>query len=482
MGYGLKKHSLNFSDSPKGDITLNDSYQDYYNFWSIQSGQTIIIYLPGNIEVLGTINCVHEYTDGTLRFGGSFDSGTFVYAVTEKNTLSGVVFYDGLAYELPETPAKELLMYTKKDINKVICVEHPNELMAAGTVTAGSITTGTATTVSNIIVPVLSSKPNSVNQVYLEFRGVTVQDPMWNGGKTIVATSPNYTAAQITDVYDVVAARYAAFDVNVTTNLDLYNKAKFNNRSRVIFTTNDSWLPNCGGVAFISSFKLAGSGWYTSNVPCWAFTRTFGSNTKNVGEVAAHEVGHTLGLFHDGTSTSTYYYGQGNWGPIMGCAYGKTVVQFSKGEYTGANVKQDDIATVRNTLSMGSLVITPAETIKLTSGTFNKIENIITGSLDTKTYNIPIITSGTLTVTASPVLYSAVDLILQLSKNGSLIATVDPLNSQAATLKTSVTSGTYTLKVIPSGNNDTKTVVYSAYGSIGVFVINGSLINAGTLK
>jgi len=483
---GIAVEHQHTHNSPKqlavADVHV-DTHFNLQELTTFRSGNIINIQLPGDILVQGTVNCVQEYVDGITRFGGSFERGRFCYAINNHQTVSGIVFYDDDVFVLNETPLADVLIYTRKNIDTVMCTQHPDNIMlAAGTVSTVTTSTDSNTTISNIVVTVFSSKPTSINQSYLEFRGLTVQDPVWNGGKPIVATAPNYTVAQITDVYNVVAARYAAFDVNVTTNFDLYNKAKPNTRTRVIFTTNDSWFLNCGGVAYISSFKLAGLGWYTPNVPCWVFTRTFGTSTKNVGEVAAHEAGHTLGLFHDGTSTSTYYYGQGNWGPIMGCAYGKTVVQFSKGEYTGANVKQDDITTVRSTLAMGSLVVAPVTQLNLNAGTFNNIGNIIAESLDIKTYTLPIVSPGTLTITAAPALYSAVDLTLQLLKNGSLVATADPVNVQAATLKASVTGGTYTIRVVPSGNSDTKTVVYSSYGSIGVFTLTGSLTNSGTLK
>jgi hypothetical protein len=31
---------------------------------------------------------------------------------------------------------------------------------------------------------------------------------------------------------------------------------------------------------------------------------------------AAAEVGHTMGLSHDGQGTDPYYYGQGDWAPV----------------------------------------------------------------------------------------------------------------------------------------------------------------------
>jgi hypothetical protein len=67
-------------------------------------------------------------------------------------------------------------------------------------------------------------------------------------------------------------------------------------------------------------------------------------------EAGSHEVGHTVGLLHDGTATEGYFGGHGtgagSWAPIMGVGYYKEVVQWSKGEYTGANNTQDDLTVI----------------------------------------------------------------------------------------------------------------------------------------
>lgn len=49
--------------------------------------------------------------------------------------------------------------------------------------------------------------------------------------------------------------------------------------------------------------------------PAFIFPLNLGSHPKYVAEAASHEVGHRLGLHHDGPG---YYPGHGNWAPIMG--------------------------------------------------------------------------------------------------------------------------------------------------------------------
>ena len=59
---------------------------------------------------------------------------------------------------------------------------------------------------------------------------------------------------------------------------------------------------------------------------------------------APSQVGHNLGLSHDGNSSVGYYEGHANWAPIMGVGYYRPVSQWSKGEYNNANNLEDDLA------------------------------------------------------------------------------------------------------------------------------------------
>ena len=67
-----------------------------------------------------------------------------------------------------------------------------------------------------------------------------------------------------------------------------------------------------------------------------------------VAEIVSHEVGHTLGLSHDGLGASAYYQdstGTKIWSPIMGAGY-TPLTQFSNGDYIGATQTQDDFAVI----------------------------------------------------------------------------------------------------------------------------------------
>ena len=105
-----------------------------------------------------------------------------------------------------------------------------------------------------------------------------------------------------------------------------------------MITQDDSWYDSkVGGVAYLNSFE------YTQDIPCWVFSSNLGT-AKNVAEAVSHEVGHTLGLSHDGDDVEEYYRGAGDWAPIMGVGYSRKITQFSRGVYQKASNTENDWA------------------------------------------------------------------------------------------------------------------------------------------
>ena len=85
--------------------------------------------------------------------------------------------------------------------------------------------------------------------------------------------------------------------------------------------------------------------------PTCSPTSRYKQTAKTMGEAASHEAGHTFGLSHDGGSVSPNYYdGHGAWAPIMGRPIdpARPVTQWSRGEYSGANNYEDDLAIIAN--------------------------------------------------------------------------------------------------------------------------------------
>jgi hypothetical protein len=71
-------------------------------------------------------------------------------------------------------------------------------------------------------------------------------------------------------------------------------------------------------------------------------------------ESISHEAGHTLGLYHDGSSAysgnSVYFNGREYWAPIMGSGYTYSMVQWTMGEYPGAQTVTNNSGEALNKL------------------------------------------------------------------------------------------------------------------------------------
>ena len=293
------------------------------------------------------------------------------------------------------------------------------------------------------------------------------------------------TELQITDTWKRVADDFRPFDVNVTTREDLFLAANPARRMRAVISPTSSWFPSsAGGVAYVGSWTWGGSG-----TPCFIFTASLAGSPKYIAEAVSHEVGHTLSLYHDGTSASAYYTGQGNWAPIMGAGYYKTITQWSKGEYASANNTEDDLAKIIATGGFnyredldGGYSIGSAPSLAM-SGSSIQQNGIIEHSSDRDFFRF-VAGVDPISITASSTsVGSDANLNIELSivnESGNLIANSSPTNSTGASFSNlSLSPGNYYLVIEGAGEGDPLTTGFTDYASLGGYGITGTILSSG---
>ncbi|WP_405070102.1 zinc-dependent metalloprotease [Kribbella sp. NBC_01510] len=347
----------------------------------------------------------------------------------------------------------------------------------------------------------LHSKPGSNRVIYLDFDGHTITGTAWNtGGKpaTVNVTAydtdgnPNNwsTAEQdvVRDVWARVSEDYAPFDVDVTTQEPAAAAITRSGASDQQYGTRvlidpTTWYQSgcgCGGVAYVGVYDNTSQHSYYQ--PALVFTKGVGTAAKNIAEAASHEAGHNVGLSHDGTASVGYYAGHGAWAPIMGVGYSKAISQWSKGEYSGANNKEDDFAVIgQNGLALRAddhgNGTTDATALTLGTG----VKGIYANDSDVDTFRIDL-AAGTFTFAANAAASGAdLDIKLQLLNSaGTVVATADPSAGQSnsatptglsASISRQVTAGRYYLRVENTGYGNPLNTGYSTYGSRGAYTV-----------
>jgi len=165
--------------------------------------------------------------------------------------------------------------------------------------------------------------PTITGTIFLDFTGYTVTGTTWNYNGDLVCTPANLSSGQVDEIIASVQENYALYNVIVTVDEAVYNAAPIGNKTRVILTETWEWYGQTGGVALIGSF------FWTTETPCFVFTSLLGYSTKKIKGTTSHEVGHTIGLYHqsvyDTSCIKISEYNAGNsecaCAPIMGKSY-----------------------------------------------------------------------------------------------------------------------------------------------------------------
>lgn len=428
--------------------------------------------------------------------------------------LSGQAAVEGLGNKLPEVAG--WYGTTIDQLRKQILADHDVRIDAKGRMFVveemqaplqGTTTMNQQKVLDGQLMPLdqtflMHSRPTASRTIYLDFTGATLTGTAWNSGSGSITAKPYDIDGQpdsfsdtelqrIQYIWQRVSEDYAPFDVDVTTEeptADRLSRSDTNDQvfgTTVVITNNNGvYSCTCGGIAYVGIFNSTTDRYKPALV---FYNMLANGDEMAVAEAISHEAGHNMGLSHDGTSKTAYYAGQGDdpvtgWAPIMGVGYYKPLVQFSKGEYSGANNKEDDFAVMQSyglplrADDFGNSIYTASAF----PGAGSSVDGVIEQASDVDVFSIAA-GAGTLTASVAPASRSPdADLVLTLMDgSGSILATGNPVNQLGASVTFTVpATGTYYLAVRGTGQGDPAGTGYSSYGSVGNFRLTASYTGA----
>lgn len=420
------------------------------------------------INVKDVISNEEYFVTGVLK---NVENGTF--SISKANGLiEGHILLSDKGYQYTLNSNQEVLL-KQKDLGELICV---------GVEKVGA-NNATPETSELVMAPILNSLPGATAVVYLDFDGEVVSGTSWAGGATINAKPEGYSENEMRKIWEYVAEDFSPFQVNVTTDRAVYNKAPKNKRMMTIFTTTTTAAPGSGGVAFLNSFSS------NRDDPCWVFNGRPGS-IKAAGETASHEVGHTVGLRHDGQGSNTYYQGNGVFCPIMGGNFRNPVGHWSKGEYTNANLFEDDLAIITRSRNFGyknddhgNSRNNATKLVIKNNGSVDARDNkgVIEKSNDKDLFSFNT-EGGEIDLKFKPA-SAQPNLNIQariLDSSGKELAKNNPKGGDlSAAIKMDLKAGTYYVEIDGKGEGN-QSNGYAEYGSLGVFSISGKIVSSSS--
>lgn len=427
--------------------------------------------LPGRAGVQLNINHRSQPNTGDVMIVGSVqdlqNSSFFLHV--QNNTLRGnIILKDQrVAYEYISDAAGNAYLQAK-DIDKVLCLDYTRPTKPEARAAAAE--PGPVVMALNN----LQSLPGANAVVFLDFDGYNMPAGTgWNNGNPINAAPSGMSDAAVQEAWEVISEDFRPYNINITTNEAVYNSYAVNRRQRCVFTPTNTAAPGAGGVAFVGGFGY-------QDWPCWVFVLS----GKGAGEAGAHEIGHTVGLGHDGRTNPNegYFAGHGDWAPIMGVGYYEPITQWSKGEYNAANNKEDDLTVMTRFIQFRNddhgnasnaasvLAADAAGNLSARTGVIERTADVDFFSFNTGT--------GSISMDINTVSrHGDLDVLVRLyeGKSGAQIGTFNGSGLQTH-LDAYLDAGVYYIAVDGTGAGDPATNGYSDYASLGSYTVTGRIV------
>lgn len=441
-----------------------------------EATKTITMETPENGPVSLDVKFEQTVKDGLMLVGdvNGKEENSFFLNATGDELRGNIVLKDLKKAFSFETNENGQVILSEKPIDKVLCVEFPGQKQSP--VIQNQAQADPDFEVAENVYD-LQSLPGAYGCVLLDFDGYFLPAGTgWINGNSLNAAPSGMSDAAIQEAWDLISEDFRPFNVNITTSQAVYDSYPVNRRQRCVFTPTNNAAPGAGGVAFVGGYGY-------QDWPCWVFILS----GKSGGEAASHEIGHTLGLGHDGRTNPSegYFAGHGDWAPIMGVGYYEPITQWSRGEYNYANNTEDDLSIMAGYVGFrgddhGNNFNGATFIDKDGSGNINMQYGVIetTGDMDMFEFSCG---TGNVSLDINTVArHGDLDILVNLyeGSTGNLIGVFNDagLNTQ---LNAYLDAGNYYIGVDGTGAGNPGTNGYSDYGSLGSFWISGTVPAGG---
>lgn len=331
----------------------------------------------------------------------------------------------------------------------------------------------------------LSSLPDATKTIYVDNTGHHSVDNGW--GHNIMfdpfdtdGDVDNFSDDELLEIqlqFQNLAEDFLPFGVNITTKEPTLDQLTKDGRDDEVYglrVVNTQPTDEFGGFCGIAQFNI-----FDSDIDAPVFTVCKGDADGAL--VTAHEVGHALGLRHDGLDGAQYhpgtFDGDYSWGPIMGAPFGAEVTQWSDGDYAGSTNTEPDYDIITSDANgfgfraddYGS-VIADAHIVEANDDGEVFLWGIVERNTDVDVFEFSVGT-GDFAITINPLQESAnLDVRAKiLDEAGEVLFESNSDSSMSAGFDLTLTGGTYYLTVEGTG----RTGMYNGYGSIGLYTIEG---------